>query len=175
MFSCFLMSWPHWPAIQKRGSLQDLHEKYSDRMLENALQDMFRGYVSYSCCVACLNSLETSSKTDTYLYLTFHLTALLYLNTLIIIAGDFICIDWQGTVKLAINIYLPLCCMKTMLFLSDLSFLRSGMDFDSLGASVWKAGELVGVNVISEVSGLERCELHSHQCSVVIFKTSVNQ
>lgn len=31
----------------------------------------------------------------------------------------------------------------------------------------------VGVNVISEVSGLERCELHSHQCSVAIFKASV--
>lgn len=101
------------------------------------------------------------------------MTALLYLNTLIIIAGDFICIDWQRTVKLAINIYLPLCCMKTMLFLSDLSFLQSGTDFYSICASVWNAWERVGVIVISEVSGWKRCELHSHQCSVVIFKASV--
>jgi len=57
--------------------------------------------------------------------------------------------------------------MKKMLFLSDLSFLQSGTDFYSLCVRA------VGVNVISEVSGLERCELLSHQCSVVIVKASV--
>lgn len=94
-------------------------------MLENALQDMFCGHVSFSCCVASFE-LSRNLKFNRYIYLTSHLTALLYLNTLIIIAGDFICIDWQRTVKLAINIYIS----TTVLYEDNIVFVRSFLSLD---------------------------------------------